>query len=453
LVRIEALTAKEIEQVHDAALQTLAEVGMLVPAASALAARLRKAGLEITGDDRLLLPRAEVEAAIECAPRVVRLGTRNPSRRIVLDGSRTYVATDGCGSNAIDLETGRIRPAVLADVAASARLTDALDEYDVYWMMVSAHDVPRASRVAREYLAALQNTTKHVQMIDASRASEARLLVRMAHELLDAGVMEESPVSMLISVVSPLRFEPDSTEAALEFAAAGLPVVACSMPIAGVTAPATPQGMILMAHTEILGFTTLIQTLHPGSPVIYCAFPAFADPRTGTTNYSDPRIFWAAAAAAQMGRTLDQPCFTSCDRSSLTVRPDMVDGGGLLDVSTLLSFEQLVLDHESLRQTRAAAAPQALTPETLALDVIRDVGPGGQFLAHKHTIGHIREFTTQRFVEREHPGGQDDSAARDPDAWEQAGNEARRLLDSHRVEPLPRRVEASLDHVIESAAA
>jgi trimethylamine--corrinoid protein Co-methyltransferase len=280
-MRIEALTSKEIEQVHDAALQTLAEVGMQVPAASALAARLRKAGLEITGDDRLLLPRAAVEAAIERAPRVVRLDTRNPSRRIVLDGSRTYVATDGCGSKAIDLETGRIRPALLADVAASARLTDALDEYDVYWMMVSAHDVPPASRVAREYLAALQNTAKHVQMIDVSRASEARLLVRMARELRDAGVMEESPVSILISVVSPLQFEP----------------VACSMPIAGVTAPATPQGMILMAHTEILGFTTLIQTLHPGSPVIYCSFPAFADPRRESSGPRRRRRRWAAPSS------------------------------------------------------------------------------------------------------------------------------------------------------------
>jgi trimethylamine--corrinoid protein Co-methyltransferase len=275
----------------------------------------------------------------------------------------------------------------------------------------------------------------------------------MARELRDAGAVEEPPVSMLISVVSPLRFEPDSTEAALEFAAAGLPVVACSMPISGVTAPATPQGMILMAHTEILGFTALIQILHPGSPVIYCAFPAFADPRTGTTNYSDPRISWATVAAAQMGRTLQQPSFTSCDASSLSVEPDMVDGGGLLDVSTLLSFEQLVLDHESLRQIRAAAASHAVTPETLALDVIRDIGPGGHFLAHKHTLRHIREFVTQRFVEREHPDGQDESAVRDPDAWEQAGNEARRLLASHRVEPLPPRVEASLEAVIESAEA
>jgi trimethylamine--corrinoid protein Co-methyltransferase len=450
-MRIEALTAKEITQVHAAALQTLAEVGMEVPGDSPLAARLRHAGLEISGDDRLLLPRDTVEAALERAPRVVRLGTRDPDRKIVLDGSRTYVTTDGCGSNTLDLESGRVRPAALADVADSARLTDALDGYDVYWMMVSAQDVPRASRVAQQYLTALQNTAKHVQMIDVSRASEARQLAQMAHELREAGVMDEPPVSMLISVVSPLRFDPDSTEAALEFAAAGLPVVACSMPIAAVTAPATPQGMVLMAHTEILGFTALIQTLHPGAPVIYCAFPSFADARRGTTNYSDPRAFWAFGAAAQLGRSLNQPCFTSRDTSSLAVGPDLVDGGGLLEVSTLLSFEQLVLDHDLLRQTRAAAAPQAVSPEALALDVIREVGPGGHYLAHKHTVRHIREFITPRFVESEYPGAGDGGVASDGDAWRQAGDEARRLLATHRAQPLPPEVLERLEGIIESS--
>ena len=198
-MRIEALTAEEITQVHEAALDALAEIGMQLPSSSPLADRLREAGLEITADDRLRLPRAVVEAAVERAPRTVQLGTRNPSRKVVLDRSRTYATTDGCGGNTIDLESGRVRPAVLTDVAASARLTDALDGYDVYWVMVSAQDVPLASRVPRECLTALQNTTKHVQMIDVSRPSEARLLVRMARELQDAGVIEEPPVSMLIS--------------------------------------------------------------------------------------------------------------------------------------------------------------------------------------------------------------------------------------------------------------
>ena len=450
-MRIEALTAKEITQVHEGALRTLAEVGMGLPASSPLAARLREAGLEIGGDDRLLLPRATVEEALERAPRVVRLGARNPSCEAVLDRSRSYVTTDGCGAKTLDLESGRVRPATLADVAASARLTDALEGFDVYWMMVSAQDVPLASRPPREFLTALNNTTKHVQMIDVWRASEARLLLRMARELQDAGVMGESPVSMLISVVSPLRIDLDATEAALEFAAAGLPVVACSMPIASVTAPATPQAMLLTGHAEILGFTTLIQILYPGAPVIYCCFPSFADLRTGVVNYFDPRSFWASGAAAQMGRSLEQPCFTHCEVSSLIAQPDLVGGGGLLELSTLLSFEQMVLDHESLRNWRAAATPQQVTPETLGLDVIRDIGPGGHFLAHKHTLAHIREFITPRFVDPEYPGGQDDGDAGQDDAWEQARKEARRLLGSHQVEPLPSRVQASLERVVKSA--
>jgi trimethylamine--corrinoid protein Co-methyltransferase len=451
-MRIEALSAEEITQVHEAALCVLTEIGMDLPTSSPLAGRLREAGLEITGDDRLLLPRAVVEAAVERAPRVVQLGARGSSHKVVLDRSRTYATTDGCGGSTLDLESGRVRPAVLADVAASARLTDALEGYDVYWMMVSAQDVSRASRVPREYLTALHNTTKHVQMIDVYGPSEARVLVRMARELQDAGVIEEPPVSMLISVVSPLRFDLDATEAALEFAAAGLPVVACSMPIASVTAPATPQAMILTAHAEILGFTTLIQTLYPGAPVIYCSFPAFANALTAITNYSDPRGLWASAAAAQMGRTLNQPCFTNCDAASLANQCDLVCVGGLLEVSTLLSFEQMVLDHEGLRNCRASVTPQLVTPETLALQAIRDVGPGGHFLAHKHTLTHIREFITPRFVDPEHPGEQGDGAATQADAWEQARSEARRLLGSHQVEPLPSRVQATLERIVESAA-
>jgi trimethylamine--corrinoid protein Co-methyltransferase len=186
--------------------------------------------------------------------------------------------------------------------------------------------------------------------------------------------------------------------------------------------------------------------------VIYCSFPAFADARTAITNYADPRGSWASAAAAQMGRALDRPCFTSCDVSSLANRPDLVGVGGLLEVSTLLSFEQMVLDHEELRHSRAAVTTQVVTPESLALEVIRDVGPGGHFLAHRHTLNHIREFITPRFVDPEHPCEPGDGAAAQSGAWEQARDEARRLLGSHRVEPLSPRLEASLECIVESAA-
>lgn len=451
-MRFEALSDDEKAQIHEGALRTLEETGILIPAASPAAESLREAGLRIAADGRLLLPRDRVEVALASAPRAVRLGARDRRQSAVLDGTRVYVTTDGCGSKTIDFESGRRRPANLADIAASARLTDALDRFQVYWMMVSAQDVPLPVRVPREFLTALRNTTKHVQMIDVTRPEEAEVLVRMARALADSGAVEDPPVSMLISVVSPLRLDPGGFEAALLFASAGLPVVACSMPIASVTAPATAPGTLALAHAEILGFAALIQMLRPGAPVIYCSFPAFADARTGKTNYRDPRRFWSAAAATEMGRHACLPCFTSGELASLLVRPDLLCFGGLLEVSTLLSYEQLVIDDEILRDWIASAAPQEVNADSLALDVIRDVGPAGHFLARKHTARHIREFLTPKYAEPDravHPErGEAAESARD-----KARREVRRILESHQVPPLPAAAEVALERIFADTGA
>lgn len=451
-MRFEALTPKEKDRIHEGALEVLEGVGLQLPASSAVAARLAGAGLRQSADGRLRLSRATVEAALRHAPRTVRLGARDARRTAGLDGTRTYVTTDGCGSKAIDFTTGERRPSRLEDIANSARLTDALDTLHVYWMMVSAHDAPLESRVAREYLTALQNTTKHVQMIDVARPDEARTLAGMARALKEAAVFEDAPVSMLISVVSPLRLDPPGTEAALLFAEAGLPVALCSMPISSVTSPATAPGTVLLAHAEILGFATIMQTLCPGAPVIYTSFPAFADARTGITNYRDPRRFWAASAASQMGLAMNLPCFTSGELASLLQRPDLVCFGGLLEVSTLLSYEQLVIDAEILRDLNVAAAPQEVSAESLGLSAIAEVGPGGHYLAHRHTAKHIREFVVPKFAEPERAVEPESRGPIKESPREKARREVRRILDEHQVQPLPDKTAAALERILEGAA-
>jgi len=426
----QALTDRERSEIHAGALRVLEEVGLLAP--KTLVAELRERGVG-TGDtgDRLRLSRASVEAALARAPGTVRLGARGAGRETILDGRRSHAATDGCGAKVVDLDSGNVRPSVLADVASSARLTDALAEFDVYWMMVSAQDVPRELRVPLEYLTALRNTAKHVQMIDVARREEAERLVHMARLLNDQGIVNGPPVSALISVVSPLRLDPDGTEAALTLAAAGLPVVCCSMTIASVTAPATAAGNLLLAHAEALAFITIIETLHPGAPVIYCSFASFANPRTGATNYDDPRTTWTAAAAAELGRSLKVPCFSSGGLLAMLAKPDLLSGGGLIETSTILSYEQMLIDHEALRDCRLAAAAQEVSAETLAEDVIRTVGPGGHFLAQKHSVRHMKEFVVPKFA-----GDR-----------ERARQEARRLIESHAVEPLPPAVDAALEQI------
>jgi trimethylamine--corrinoid protein Co-methyltransferase len=452
-MHVQALSETARARLHGAAEDLLESVGLRLDS-PALRAQLETHGLPLLDGDRVSLPRAAVRSALERAPRRVCLGGRDGSGRSVqLDGTRTFAATDGCGSRAVDFDSGERRPSALRDIAASARLADALAEFHVYWTMVSAQDVPRSERVAREVLTALQNTHKPVQAIDVGQPSEARALVRIARELADSHAVEHAALSMLISVVSPLRLDPAGTEAALEFARAGLPVVACSMPMAGVTAPATAAGMLMLGHAEAMGLVTVIETFCPGAPVIYCLFPAFAHPRTGETHYADPRRGWAAAAAAELGRSLGPPCFTSAEIPALAVGPDLCSGGGLLETSTLLAYEQLVIGDEALRGLRDAAAGEEVDDESLALDVIRRVGPGGHFLAQQHTRRHVRRFRVPTFVEvgadAVPPSGGEEPGA----ASARARLEARRILERHAVEPLPAPVAARLERIVRESPA
>lgn len=447
-MQVGVLTPAQRAEIHEAALGVLEEIGLKIESPS-LTTQLKDCDLPFAAEDRLLIPRARVQQALKSAPGEVELGARNAEKRAVLNGKRTYVTTDGCGANTLDMETNHIRPSTLSDVAASARLVDSLEHIDIYWSMVSAQDVEPARRVERGYLAALQNTLKPVQVVDAGTPEEAESLARMAREIRAAGAVQGPPVSMVNAVVTPLRLDPSSTAAALVFAREGLPVICGSMPIAGVTAPATPAGTVMLAHAEVLAFVTILQSLHPGCPLVYCSFPSFGDARTGSTNYADPRSEWANCAAVELGRSTGLPSFTNPSLFSLAQVPDLTAWGGLLETSTLLCFEQLLIDDEVMGNWKIRILAQDTGPESLAVDVLRKVGPGGHFLAQRHTAQHMREFGSSHFgvSTAEIVDGPE---RREPTARQRAREEARRRIQSHEVEPLPEALEAALLKIVQS---
>jgi len=449
-MQVAVLSREQRDEMHETALCVLEEIGLQVESPP-LAARLKDHGFPFAAEDRLLIPRARVQQALESAPGEVELGARSAEKRAVLNGTRTYVANDGCGSKTLDMETNRIRPSTLSDVASSARLVDSLEHIDIYWSIVSAHDVEPAHRAARGYLAALQNTLKPVQVVDAVTPEEADTLARMAREIRSAGVMHGPPVSIVSAVVTPLRLDPGGTQAALIFAREGLPVVCTSMPIAGVTAPATPAGTVMLAHAEVLAFATILQSCHPGCPLVYSALPTFADARTGSANYADPRAGWADCAATELSRSTGLPCLTNPSMLNLAHVPDLCAGGGLLETSTVLSFEQLLIDDEVMGDRKARVRAQDTGPESLAVDVLRKVGPGGHFLAQRHTAQHMREFGSSRFgvSDAEIIDGPE---RREPSARQRARDEARRRIQDHAVEPLPEALESALLKIAQTDA-
>ena len=156
-------------------------------------------------------------------------------------------------------------------------------------------------------------------------------------------------------------------------------------------------------------------------------------------------------ASLQLGRSTGLPCFSSSHVMSVVSAPDLWSAGGLLETSTVLSFEQLVIDNEIMRNARTAAAAQDTGPDSLAVEVVRAVGPGGHFLAQRHTLEHMREFPVANFatslIESHYNGRSDGESLR-----QQARSEARRRIETHEVEALPAELESALLEIAEGKA-
>ena len=274
-------SAEQLDRLKQATLDILETVGVRFQSPKALDL-LEQAGARVdraTGVARLS-PDLVLEA-MATAPRRFALGARDASCDIAVGDGRTYCTTDGCGVEIVDFETRERRQSTKADLADVTRLQDALSSISFWWPTLSAGDCGETAQL-HELDAGWNNTVKHLQgMVNGER--EARYAVEMATVI--AGSAEElrrRPVlSDLIGTISPLVVDKDAIEAALVFAAAGVPVTWVTMPTLGTTAPATKAGAYALGSAELVAATVVLQLASPGAPVLHSTMQSWADPRTG----------------------------------------------------------------------------------------------------------------------------------------------------------------------------
>ena len=392
------------------------------------------------------------------------LAARDPSQDLLLDGRHVHAATDGCGVEVQDLETGEIRRSRLADVAAIARVADALDEVSFHWVPVSAQDMPPESRALHELAAIWRNSTKHVQTESIVTPSEVAAAIEMAAAIAGGReALRERPVlSIMQCTISPLAQDGAALEAALLAVEAGLPTGFMTMASCAFTGPATPAGTLVVGNAEVISALAMLQLAAPGAPVYYAAAQTAIDLRSGAYTGGGPEDFLFGAATnalAELYRVpLSMGAFATGAKSpdwqaglenGLSTFPasasgaDMLLGLGLLHGSRMFSFEQLLLDAEIYSIVRSVVRGIAVDDEALALDAIRAVGPNGDFLTQPHTRRHMRELWQSRFppptVQRVVRGprcappvrpGARSRAARDPPA-RAARRAARRRARAH----------------------
>jgi len=459
------LDEAQSRQLKSATLEVLAEIGVHCPSQPALSIYAEHGANVDFGKEIVRIPADVVLQAMSCAPRFYVMGARSSAHDLQLDGMRTYLATDGCGVETIDFITRDRRRSCKADVADMARVADYLTSIGFYWPIVSAQDFPSTAPL-HELDAAFNNTVKHVQSETVMGAHLARYAVEMARVIAgdEDSLRLRPPLSLLVCCIAPLGLDRDGMEAALTLAGARLPVGFMSMSNLGATGPATPAATLVTGDAEIVAALTLIQMAYPGAPVFHSMMPGIMHPRTGAylaTAWEGTLLYpvgvelahqWGVPSLAGVFAT-DAPApgwQSAGDAASSLMLCALVgaetgSGLGLVESCRLLYPESILLDTDIYHRVRIEAAGLDTSPAELAVDVLREIGPRGHVLKHRHTRINMRRRLFSDLTCQPAQGG----GYRDP--IEVAREKVDWILQNHHPQPLDPSQQRELQHILTTA--
>lgn len=463
--RFHIVDEEQIQTLANGTLEILAETGVHCPSKKCLKIYAEH-GADVDFETQIVRLEPDlVTASLSRAPRCYDMGARSPAYDIHLDGTGMFCATDGCGVETIDFATRERRASCKDDVAKMARIADYLTSIGFYWPIVSAADHP-ATAPLHELDASFNNTVKHVQSETVMGEDLGKYAVEMARVIAgdDETLRKRPPLSLLVCCIAPLGQDKEGMESALQFAEAGLPVGFMSMANVGSTGPATLAGTVVAGDAEIVSALVLIQMAYPGAPVFHSFMPGVMHPRTGgylATTWEGTLLYpigvemahhWGVPTLAGVFATDGGvPGWQSAGDAASSLMLCALAGAetgaglGLLESCSLLYPESLLLDSDIYHRIRTEAAGLDTSREEMALDVIKQVGPRGLFLKHRHTRENLKRRKYSELTTQADPSGK----MRDP--VEVAREKVDWILSNHHPQPLSAAQQAELTRILSAA--
>jgi len=417
------LSETDIGQIHDTSMRVFEEVGFQVNSDKVLAFFRDAAGAEVSG--RIVrLPRRTVTELIDRAPSEVTLYGLRPENNLTLGGARVYAGTGGTALHVIDMTSGEKRQATLHDLKQIAKLVDSLENIHFFLLPTYPNDVPVEAVDVNRFFAGLNNTSKHI-MGGVYTPEGIKDIIRMAEIIAGSAekLRQEPFISIIICAISPQIVDRDYGDMIVVIAQAGIPIAVPAEPLCGATAPVTLAGNLVIQNVDSLIGVCLTQLVNPGTPVIYGSVASCIDLRDmkyitgaiemGLMNSATAQLAqfyqlpYYATAGMSDAKVIDAQCGYESALTSLLCALSganfIHDAAGLLDFALSVSYEKYVMDNEIIGMVMRAVEGIRVDEETLAFDLIKQVGPAGNFVAARHTRKHMHAEQYQPTLsEREH---------------------------------------------------
>jgi trimethylamine--corrinoid protein Co-methyltransferase len=448
----EFLSPADINDIHHTSMNVLANVGVRFSSDEAIVI-FKEHGVKTDGS-LVFLTEEHVMRAIAAAPGQFTIHARDPGRSVTVgDGEPVFAPAYGAPF-LIDPDIGKRAP-TLEDYHNVARLAHALPNMDMMgYLMVGPSDVPSPKAYLHMLYAGMVHSDKPFIGSVEGRIG-AQHTFEMASILLGKKATQRPVTVGVVSSLTPLGYSGEMLEALMEYARWRQPLLIAAAAMSGSTAPITLAGMLTLQNAELLAGITLAQLISPGTPVIYGSTSTNTDMKTGALAIGSPENALIATAVMQIARYYGLPsrgggALTDSHSPDARAGYESMQGllsavnsgadfvlhaAGILGSFISFSFEKFVIDDEMCGMVRRYRQGISVDSETLAYEVIANVGPGGNFLMERHTLDRCRtEFWQPTIGDRKGieawiAAGRSDEVARARRRWQQ-------LLTEHQDPPL-----------------
>jgi trimethylamine---corrinoid protein Co-methyltransferase len=408
---LDLVSRDELESIHQAALEVLKEIGIdfLHDEARAM---LKGAGADVDpASRRVRFDPALVEAHIGLAPKEFVLHARNPARNLIIGGRHVAFGSVASAPNSFDRADGR-RPGNKRDYQNFIRLGQSLDSIH-FWggYPVEPIDIHASVRHLEALFDMLTLSDKpiHAYSLGRERNLDAIEMVKIARGVDDETLEREPSLFTVINSSSPLRLDTPMLEGVIQMARRNQVVVLTPFTLAGAMAPVTLAGALAEQHAEALAGLVMTQVARSGAPFVYGSFTSNVDMKSGAPAFGTPEYMKTAIVGGQLARRLGLPYRSSNANAANSLDAQsayesvfslwgaimggvnfLMHGAGWMEGGLQASFEKMALDADLLAMVAEFLKPLKVDEAELALEAMREVGPGGHFFGAEHTQSRYR---------------------------------------------------------------
>ncbi len=406
------LSEAELDRIYEASLSLLADPGFQTESILFLDLFERN-GARVERDKGLIhVDRRMVESALQTAPSsFVLYGRNDPAMDLLLEDGRVYYGMGGTSEPLFwDWDLWKPRQPAKVDMVNSTRVGHALPNIDFVQTLCMSGDMPTNEIFFHDFDAIFRNTTKPTVLNILERPFTQRLLEQAAAASGGESALREKPSVMgIVTPISPLKIA-RMNEGIFDTVLSGVPVLYSPGPLMGATGPATVAGTVVLTNAEVLFGVVLTQLIRPGAKVVLKPDTDVFDMKTTQVTYGSPEQNLGKIAMVQLARRYKLPIYglgggveckvPDAEAASEAMLGMLLNGLAGMNLNQSLgtlswgqygSPEMVVICDEMVNSIRRVLDGIAVNDDTLAVDVIRQVGPGGSFLDQDHTVRHFRK--------------------------------------------------------------